>query len=86
MPDTDSDYYNDGPAAAPDAGGGGAGTGKTAMLDKAVCGDCQPGDTVHLKVVAVHGNEVEVSCCADEESGQEPPPEQGGEMQSMLED
>jgi len=96
MPQVSSpDLYDDGPSGAPHADGdndGGAG-GKTAMLNKEVlCGEASVGSEFTIRIVADHGNEVEVECTGGGNSeksktSQEPAPEGGdGSMQSMLDD
>jgi len=74
MPNTDSGYYNDEPAGASGSGGADVQRAKeqTAMLNKNVLGgDVSPGDEVTLKVVAVHGDEVQVCACGGESGGEE---------------
>jgi hypothetical protein len=95
MPNQDSSYYDDAPAAASANGGAGpeGDSRKTAMLNKEVLGGKQvkAGDTITLTVVNDHGNEIEVSCCGEKEQpseseGAEGQEQGGGEMRSMLED
>jgi hypothetical protein len=89
------DYYDDGSAPAsakPADRADGAEAGKTAMLNKEVlCGDVAVGAKFTIRIVADHGNEVEVECVSGDKEKPEPegePQEQAGDsgMQSMLED
>lgn len=63
---------------------------KTAMLNKDVlCGGVSVGAEFTIRIVADHGNEVEVECVGGGESKESPekPEEQSkGDMTSLLED
>ena len=99
MPD---DYYDDSPTPA--AGGAAPaepegdekdGDNKTSILPKDFFhGDVKPGDTCHIRVTAVHENDVEIQCdhededkSGDDDGGgeqeQAPPPSEGS-MASMM--
>ena len=97
MPDTNQGPYDDAPVPSQDGANesGQQESGKTAMLNKGVLGgkDIKPGETISLKVIAIHGDEVEVSCdggeseqSQEEDQQEQPPQEQGSGMRSMLED
>lgn len=83
------DLYSDGEGSAPERQ---PSSSNTATINKSVVGkDVKPGDTLKLKVVAVHGQELEVECedcesSPDNESDEPMPQQGGGDMRSMLED
>jgi len=54
--------------------------GKTAMLNSEVCPGKQVGDTMTMRVVAVHDQEYEVEECGEDEDEEEAPKEDKAEM------
>lgn len=79
------DYFEDDPskdAPAPDAKEGGdddkQGDAPTFLINADVCPDMKPGESMELRVVAVHDKEYEVSYQPkdDKEEGEDAPPEE----------
>jgi hypothetical protein len=87
------DLYGDADSMPSEGGAEKSSGGKTAMINKEVCGgkEYKAGEEIRLRIVKDHGNELEVECTGSEEM-EEPSesygaPEGGsGEMQSMLGD
>ncbi len=88
MQATSPNYYDDADSA-PAPSGGDESEGKTAMLNKSVCGgkECAPGDTITLRIVKDHGDELEVECTGSESEESEPEPQAAPDegMGSMME-
>lgn len=49
--------------------------GKTALINSDICPDCKPGDVLQLKVLKVHGEELEVQFMGMGGEEKETPPE-----------
>jgi len=43
----------------------------TALVPKSMCKGCKVGETMQMRVVADHGDEVELECCSDSEDSEE---------------
>lgn len=86
------DYYNDEPEPAPSVPKKAPAqdeASKTTVIPKSLAGDAEPGDTVELRVVRVHGDSVEVELAeteAPEEEGQEEMPMGQESGMNMMED
>lgn len=91
------DNYDDGPAAQepqPQSQDSGQ-QGKTCLLPKSAFPNAKPGDSLSVEVVAVHGEEIEVTPDNDDNDegdqdqddggqGAAPAPSSGGSMDDMM--
>lgn len=74
------DNYDDSPAQAPEESAEPSeAAGKTCLLPKSAFPDAKPGDSLSVQVVAVHGDEIEVT--PDNDDQDEGDPDEGGEQQ-----
>lgn len=87
MPQNENDLYDD----APSSGEQPKKSSSTALINRSVLGskEVSPGDTISLRIVADHGEELEVEVCGEgkeEESEVRTDRSSESGMRSMLED